>query len=218
MASSADRNNPGIFGALFAAVLSLVLGCLFALLYLAVQPVEVLQTAPKDATEEGARQLLLGAAGSTAGVAWQTKRESIEGGTTSFTEAELNAWSEATFEPVQLAEDQKGTTVVILAGTPNFRIDGRELQVGLVNAFHFFGAEAAVVLYGRGEFAQGEGRWRFAPREAYLGALPLHRLPALLPLIASRFGASQLPAEVEKVLSSATEIALRDGALVITMP
>ncbi len=199
-------------------MLSLVLGALIAVIYLAVQPVEVLRTAPADEAAPGARQLVLGAAGSTAGVAWERKREALDGGTLSFTEAELNAWSDATFEKATLEEDKKGSTMVILAGAPNFRIDGPQLQVGLVNTLHFFGTDVPLVLYGRGAFEREGGAWRFAAREAYLGALPLHRVPALMPIVASRFGASQKPAEVEKILANATEIALRDGALVITMP
>lgn len=207
-----------MFSVVFGAFLSVVLGALLALFHMASRPVEVLKTAPKEASPAGARQVVLGAPGSTAGKAWERKRETLEGGVVAFTEAELNAWSEATFETAKLEENQKGTTVVILAGGPNFRIDGSTLHIALVNTLHFFGSEAPVVLHGRGEFVKGSGGWKFEPAEAYLGGLPLHRMPALLPLVASRFGANQRPAEVEKVLAQATDVALRDGALVITMP
>ena len=218
MAYSADHRAPGLFSVLFGAVLSLVLGALLALVHLASLPVEVLKTEPKeDAPVEG-RKIVLGAPGSTAGVAWERKRETLGGGAVTFTEAELNAWSAATFTAAKLEEGQKGSTVVILAGEPNFRVVGSHLQIALVNTLHFFGSEAPVVLHGRGEFAKEGSRWKFVPVEAYLGGLPLHRVPALLPLVAARFGANQRPAEVEKVLAQASEIAVRDGALSITMP
>jgi hypothetical protein len=215
---AAERNAPGMVGVFFSAALSFVLGALLALFHLAAQPVEVLRTAPKEAPPPGTNQMILGTPGSTAGKAWERKRSALDGGVVSFTEAELNAWSEATFEPAKIEEDKKASTVVILAGVPNFRIDGSKLHVGLVNTLYFFGSEAPVVLHGRGEFVKGGSGWRFEPDQAYLGGLPLHRLPALVPLVASRFGAGQVPAEADKVMRQATEIALRDGALVITMP
>lgn len=218
MASPADRKAPGVIGVFFSAVLSLVLGALFAVVHLASQPVEVVKTLPKE-PKEGAIYFVQGAAG--AGQSWQIKRESLaEGvaGEVALTEAELNAWSNATFEQVKVDEAEKSSTVMILAGTPNFRIDGSTLHLGLVNTLNFFGSESSLVLQAKGGFEKSGSGWRFEASEALLGALPLHKVPALLPLVANRFGAANAPSEVEKVLASASELTVADGSLVIKMP
>lgn len=220
MASPADRKAPGVIGVFFGALLSIVLGALLAAVHLASQPVEVVKTMPKEPKED-VLYFVQGTPGSGAGKSWQFKRESLASGAAgevTFTEAELNAWSEATFEPVKMEEAEKSSTVMIIAGTPNFRIDGPMLHLGLVNTVNVFGAESPLVLQAKGGFEKTGSGWRFEPAEALLGALPLHRVPALLPLVAARFGGGNPPAEVEKVLTSASELAVRDGALVVGMP
>lgn len=220
MASSTDRKSPGVFGVFLGAVLSVTLGGLLAGLHLASQPVEVMKTAPKEAPPPDKLYYVLGAPGSTAGKGWETKQETLSSGAPgelSFTEAELNAWSESTFEPAKIDDDKKNATVMILAGAPNFRIEGSNLHVGLVNTLSFFGTETPLVLQARGGFEKGSAGWHFVPSEARLGALPLHKVPVLLAVLADRFGAAQPPAMVEKVLHEAREITVRDGALVIAL-
>jgi hypothetical protein len=188
--------------------------------HLASQPVEVVKAMPKEPKPD-ARYYVQGTSSKTAGKSWQIKRDSLAGGAggpVMFTEAELNAWAESTFEPVKVDDAKKSTTVMILAGVPNFRIEDSTLNVGLVNTVYFFGSEAPLVLQARGGFERAGSGWRFVASEASLGALPLHRIPVLLPLLAARFGASALPPEVDKVLGGATELAVRDGALIVALP
>jgi hypothetical protein len=220
MASPADRKDPGVISVFIGAVLSIVLGALLGGLHLASQPVEVMKTAPKEAPPADKLYYVMGAAGSTAAKTWQTKRDMLAGGSGSvaLSEAELNAWSESTREPAKIADDQKGQTVMILGGVPNFRIEGTTLHVGLVNTVNFFGSEAPLVLQAKGGFERSGSGWRFVASEAKLGAFPLHRVPALLSTLADRFGASQLPPVVDTVLSNARDIAVRDGSLVIALP
>lgn len=220
MASPADRKEPGVVGVFIGALLSVTLGALLAGVHLASQPVEVVKEMPKEPNPD-ARYFVPGASGKTAGKSWQIKRDSLASGgagAVTFTEAELNAWAEGTFEPVKVDDAKKNTTVMILAGAPNFRIAGTTLHVGLVNTVNFFGTEAPLILQAQGGFEKAGSGWRFAASEATLGALPLHKVPALLPLLAARFGGSSLPAEVDKVMSTATELAVKDGSLVVTLP
>lgn len=220
MAFSSERKSPGVFGVLFGASLSVAVGVILAAIHLASQPVTVMKTAPKEAPQDGKLYYVMGAPGSTAGKAWQAKQDSLAAngaGVISLTEAELNAWSEATFEQAKIADENKGRTVMILAGAPNFRFDGQELRIGLVNTVNFFGSESPLVLHARGSFAKDGSGWRFVPSEAHLGALPLHKIPALLSVLADRFGARQPPPVVDKVLHEAKDVAVRDGALVIAM-
>lgn len=220
MASSHDHRPPGVISVFIGAVLSVTLGGILATVHLASQPVEVMKAAPKEAPPPGKLYYVLGAPGSTAGKSWEVKRDALAAGTpgaVSFTEAELNAWSEDTFEPAKLDDAEKKGTVMILAGAPNFRMDGATLHVGLVNTINFFGSETPLVLQAHGDFQKAGAGWRFAASEARLGALPLHKLPALMSVLADRFGAAQPPAVVEKVLREAREVAVRDGALVVAL-
>jgi hypothetical protein len=220
MASPSDRKAPGVISVFIGAALSIVLGALLAGVHLASQPVEVMKTAPKEAPPANKLYYVLGATGAAAGKGWEMKSELLAAagsGSVTLSEAELNAWSESTFAPVKLSEEERGSTIAILAGAPNFRIEGSSLHVGLVNTAIFFGSEAPLVMHAQGSFARSGNGWRFLPSEARLGALPLHRIPALLSVLADRFGAANPPAVVEKVLRDANEIAVRDGSLVISL-
>lgn len=218
MALTLDRKTPGIFGIFFGATLSIALGATLAVVNLAAQAVEVLSSPPKEPVP-GTTYYIQGAGGSVSGL--DRKEDQLKKGTgeVGITEAELNAWSSATFKPVEVKKEDKADTVMIIAGKPNFRLVGKELQVGSVNTVNFFGSEAPLVLQARGVFVRANSGVRFQPNTAYLGALPLHRLPALIPLVAERFGAgSTLPPAVDKVLKGASEMSVRDGELVVRMP
>ena len=220
MASPSDRKAPGVISVFIGAVLSVVLGSLLAFVHLASQPVEVMKTAPKEKPPADKLYYVLGAPGGGAGKSWEMKSELLGAagtGSVTLTEAELNAWSESTLEPKKLSEEEKSSAMAILGGVPNFRIEGSSLHIGLVNTAIFFGMEAPLVMHAQGGFARSGNGWRFVPTEARLGALPLHKVPALLSVIADRFGASQPPAVVEKIPRDANDISIRDGSLVISL-
>lgn len=222
MASYADRKSPGLTAVFIGAVLSIVVGGLLAAVYLISLPVEVLKTAPKEAPGKDARIFIAGQSGASAGRAWQAKRDALAAGTTgrqAFSEAELNAWSVATFEAAKLQKDVAADKMVLVTGgIPDFRIDGNALQLGMVNTVHLPGSEVPLVLQARGGFVRTNAGWTFAPTEARLGALPIHKIPGLLSLVAERFVMKPFPAEVEKALQSAHEFAVREGSLVIGLP
>lgn len=221
MAITLDRKTPGVFGIFFGAVLSIALGALLAVAHLAAKPVEVVSTAPKEPVE-GVRYFIQGAPAGGAGKTWERKKDQLESGAGEvvITEAEMNAWAAETFKPVEVEEKDKQGTVMIIVGTPNFRVAGAELQAGVVNTVNFFGTEAPLVLQARGGFVRAGEKWRFKPSEAYLGGLPLHRVPALMSAVADRFGmgGNKVPADLEKVLARASAITTRDGELVVRMP
>ncbi len=222
MVSLADRKSPGVTSVCIGAVLSLLVGGLLAAVHLISLPVEVLKTAPKEAPEKEARIFIAGQSGASAGRSWQAKRDALAAGAPgrqAFSEAELNAWSSATFEAAKLKQDDAADKMVLVTGgIPDFRIDGNSLQLGMVNKVHLPGSEVPLVLQARGGFVRTNAGWTFAPTEARLGALPLHKIPALLSLVAERFVVKPYPVEVEKALQNAHEIAVRDGALVIGLP
>lgn len=220
MAINLDRKSPGVVGIVFGATLSVALGALLGLLNLVAQPVEIVRALPK----EPVAGLLYYVKGDATGIgrAWEVKADQLAAGRAGvfgFSETDLNAWSGATFEEVKIEQTEKENSAMMIAGTPNFRLVEREVQVGTVNQLVFFGAEASLVLQARGGFVRTNGRWVFQPSEAYLGGLPLHRAPVLAELVARRFGPTgTVPAAVEKVLASADKLEISEGELLVRLP
>lgn len=218
MAITLDRKSPGLFEILFGVVLSLVLGALLAGVFYISKPVEVVTVLPKE-PKDGVRYFVEGAAG--AGSTWERKAAMVEagGGEVSFTESELNAWSNASFETAKVDEAAKAETAMLIMGKPNFRIAGASLQVGLVNQLVFFGMEKKIVLQSKGSFTRKANGWVFAPEEIFLGGLPLHKMPALAEVLISRLTpASQIPVSVKKVLAEANAIVVTKDGVAVGMP
>jgi hypothetical protein len=218
MAPSLERKKPGVFGIIIGAVLSTVLGALLGVLHLASQRVEVVAEAPKEPAA-GTRYFITGEPPKDSGRSMERKLDQLEnpGAEVAFSEGELNAWSHQTFKPTQLEEAEKNGAVMIVAGRPNFRFVGKELQLGMENELVVFGSSAPLVLQARGGFEHAGDKMRFKASEAYLGALPLHRLPAgVLEAVGERF-APVAPKELAAVLDQASAISVADGQLIVRL-
>ncbi len=220
MAKSLDQKAPTLAGVIIGAALSILLGVLVALLHLIFKPVEILKAAPKEPVA-GVRYYIEGGGAAAAGKAWERKAEALAGGRgeVGFAEGDLNAWAQETFKTTPEAEEAKKTATFLLApGTPNLRLVGSELQIGVVADLIYFGTVNQLVFQARGGFeADGTG-WRYAPEEVYLGCFPLHRVPPLLALVAGRFGAGdRLPPEVATVLAQATALTITADELVVRL-
>jgi len=221
MAKSLDQKDPGLAGVIIGAMLSVVLGAVLAGFHLVFKPVEIVKVPPKDPVA-GVRYYVEGGGAAAAGKAWERKTEALATGRgeVGFEEGDLNAWAQGTFKSTPEAEEAKKNATFLLApGTPNLRLVGNELQLGTVAEFIYFGSVNKLVVQARGGFeSTGEG-WRYAPKEVYLGCLPVHRIPALLELVAARFGApGGLPPEVVTVLARATAITVTPEELVVRVP
>jgi hypothetical protein len=220
MAIKLDRKSPGVVGAVFGMGAGLVLGAMLAMLNLAAQPVEVVKAMPKE-PKPGVRYFVTGAPGGGAGSGWQRKAEQIDGGRgeIGFTENELNAWSAATFPEPKVKDEDKQSPLLLVAGTPNFRFAGKDLQLGMVNKIFSFGTEIPLVLHATGDFEKTGGRWHFVAKESYLGGLPLHRVRALAGPVARGLGVGdKMPATVEKLLASANRVGVSGDEFVVEMP
>lgn len=218
MAISLDRKTPGVFGIIFSAALSIALGALLAVIHLASQPVTVADEVPKEPVE-GALYFIKGDAPNDSVGALERKRDSLQdsGAEVVFTEGELNAWSAEIFKQTEIEESEKASSVLIIAGRPNFRFVDKELQLGMENELVFFGNTAPLVLQGRGGFERVGDKLSFRPTEAYFGGLPLHRLPAgVLEAVAKRFVPSA-PEEAASVLTRASAIGVTDGQLIVRL-
>ncbi len=220
MDSKADHASPGLFTIMLSAVLGVSLGALLAVVHLTSRPVEIVQAIPKEPVA-GVRYSLEGASASSTGARWKVEVERIAQkmpGNYAFTEAELNAWSDSTFEK---AEPPRADTpqVALLAGVPAFRTEGELLQIVTVNDLLILGGICKVVVEARGAFSKASDGWHYNPTELYLGGFPAHKVPGLVSLLVNRLGASSLvPVDVSNVIERATSIGVESGALVVKMP
>ena len=168
MAIKLDNATPGIFGIIIGVGLSVTLGGLLAVVHLISRPVEIVRTLPKEPVE-GVRYAIEGAAGSSAGTRWKIKIqrlvEKIPGEYT-FSDAEINAWSVGTFEK---AEPPKGETpsFALLAGVPNFHLEGDRLHVTTSNDILLLGGVSKLVVEASGSFVQDPEGWRYEPTEFF---------------------------------------------------
>lgn len=213
MGKKLDRKSPGVVVSLIGAVAGVTLGALLALIHLAAAPVLAVAAPPKE-PKDGVLYFVRGG-GASGGGGWESKVDSFNTGAAeaTFTEGELNAWSQGRFEQKK-REEKTAPAVELIAGVPNFRIADRELQIGLENDLHFFGSETSLVLQAKGQVVRAGSGWRFEPREAYLGGLPLHRMPALYEMVTERF-AQPPPEELAKLLERAESITVVDDSLVV---
>lgn len=218
MSAAKKKSAPGLVSMLFAAALSVVLGGLIAAISLVARPVEVVRSAPKEPVE-GKVYFIQGESARSASSSWEAKGRAIiagESGEYVFNESELNAWASARFEHGQAPD---GTPLAVVAGVPNFRVDGQSLQIGMVNRLTTLAGEAPLVAQVRGRFERGAAGWTYVPDEAWLGGLALHKIPGLLPAVMARFvGSGEAADEVRGVLGKALAVALVEGGLVVAMP
>ncbi len=218
MCAAKKKSAPGLVSMLLAAALSVGLGGFVAAVSLVARPVEVVRSAPKEPAE-GKVYFVQGEAGRSASASWEAKGRAIiagESGEYVFSESELNAWANARFEQGQVPE---GTPFAVVAGVPNFRVDGQSLQIGMVNRILTLAGEAPLVAQVRGRLERGSAGWTYVPDEAWLGGLALHKIPGALPAVIARFvGPGEAADEVKAALGKAVAVALVEGGLVVAMP
>jgi hypothetical protein len=219
MPASLTPKPPSLIGIFFGALLSIVLGGLLGVVAMAARPVEVVKAMPKEPVE-GTRYFVEGAAPGYSRT-WEAKVEQLKAGAVElrFTEAELNAWAGKTFKVEEVKEEQKAGVFLIIAGKPNFRFAGEELQVGMVNELVLFGTTAPLVIQAQGNLARASGgAWSLNAKEAWLGGFPLHKFPPLMQAVSARFGAAERPEELTQALTKANRLEIADGTLVVDVP
>ena len=213
-------NGPGWFEITLGVLLSLTLGVVLAALHLIFKPVEV-AAKPPETPENGKVYFIEGSSNGNKARQWQRKRQMLADGATAdvvFVEEELNAWmASATSKPAQGAAAAAPTMV-----TPekvNFRIQGGVLQVGVLNKVTVMGLTLDLVVQTRGKFVPGDGGFRFTADEFYIGSLPAHMVPGLVPLIMERIMAAQeLPEDLKTTWSKLKLVAVEDNSLHLALP
>lgn len=212
-------NGPGVFEITLGVVLSITLGVLLAALHLIFKPVEVVAK-PPESVESGKVYFIEGSANGNKARQWQRKRQMLADGASAdvvFIEEELNAWmASATPKPPQGAAAQ---TALVTPERVNFRIQGGVLQVGVLSKVAVLGLTLDMVVQTRGKFVPGEGGYRFVADEFYVGSLPAHIVPGLVPMIMERImGAQELPDDLKTTWSKLKLVAVEDNSLHLTLP
>ena len=195
-----------------SALSSLVLGSVLAMVHLTAHPVEVVTTMPKEPDEDAIYYVK--GSGASGGKGWERKFAVLEDGPgeVGFSEGELNACAEDSIEKDKVEE--AGWVPRLVAGVPNFRLAGAEIQIGMENEFYALGAQGVMVLQMKGRLERAGSGWRLAPSEAYLGGLPLHKLGGLGAALSATF-MPPLPEKMPAVLARAESMTVQDGELVV---
>jgi hypothetical protein len=195
--------GPSLTEVALGAILGLILGVLAAGVYLVFKPVETVKQMPKEISRSTV-YFLPGSDSSTKGKTWSAKyKQFIAGAAFQVSEDELNAWAtaggapppppkpaakpaEKGKPPAKPAEAPKAeekaeaapATGFLIPSTPNFRVVGDKLQIGMKCTLNYFGLTHDVVLLATGDFRKSGDQVVFVPTTVHFGSCPLHMLPA----------------------------------------
>ncbi len=233
---------PGLVEIFLGSILSVVLGALVAATILLLRPVEVLKEAPKDKELDATKIYYFeGRKEYTAGQRWRFKRDSlVQGHSVTMNEDELNTWIEDVYPklPVESAASKPkpkvkpgqppakkkddGPQPFIQTGTPNFRLTGETLRIGVVYYVNIFGYAFQVVAQSEGTFEKPKDDADpiyYSPSTLYVGSLPAHKLLMLKGLIFKQVvDTFEFPAEIQTVWGKLAEAKIANRELVLTLP
>ena len=210
------------------ALLSVIIGALFGVVYLVVKPVVTVKEMPKE--EEVDRTAVYFIEGGRDGGKSRdaaAKRKAFVGGTpVILNEHELNSYVTPAAAPGKPAAPGAKPAAAPAApgagytsGVVNFRIHDSQLQIGVPVKIDLFGLELSVVVQTRGTFVQKEGGFAFDPATMLVGSCPVDRLPAARSFVMEKFIATQqVPEDISKAWAKLTDVAVVGSALKLTMP
>ena len=210
------------------ALLSVIIGALFGVVYLVVKPVVSVKEMPKE--EEVDRTAVYFIEGGRDGGKSRdaaAKRKAFVGGTpVILNEHELNSYLTPAAAPAKPAAPGAKPAAAPAApgagytsGVVNFRIHDSQLQIGVPVKIDLFGLELSVVVQTRGTFVQKEGGFAFEPATMLVGSCPVDRLAAARSFVMEKFIATQkVPEDISKAWAKVTDVAVVGSALKLTMP
>ena len=179
--------GPSLVEVALGAVLGLLLGVLVAGVYLVFKPVETVKQMPKEISRSTV-YYIPGSDSSTKGKAWSAKyKQFIAGKAFQLSEDELNAWAAAggsapkSSKPAEAPKaDEKAAPSAgfIIPSSPNFRVVGDKLQIGMKCTLYYFGLTYDVMVFTTGDFRKSGDQVVFVPATVHFGSCPLQMLPA----------------------------------------
>jgi len=197
---SKNRNKaPSRFEVALAAVLSVLLGVLAAIVLLSLKPVTKVTAIPKDAPAnaifyiEGTREF------SRTGEVEDKRKRFIAGESVAVQEGEMNVFLGANApaaaptppapKPGAKPDDKAPPAPPAKAvdiGQLNCRIALGEIQFGAPVTFSFFGISELIIVQTSGTFEKRGNTFVYVPDTLYFGGCPLARVPVLRELVMNK--------------------------------
>jgi hypothetical protein len=218
--SATAAKSPSWTEVILGAALSVLLGAVLGAAYLVLLPVPTLKAPPKEGElKPDVVYFLPGArSGGSARDLAEKQKAFFAGGSVELTEGELNALVAAAAAPKPGAKPPADDRVV-RPGTPNFRIQDGELQIGVPLAVNALGFERTIIAQVRGRFVRRGAVFALDPDRFYLGACPLHRLPFVGDLVYRRvLDAAPVPEAAAVAWGNLSDVAIEGATLRLTMP
>lgn len=210
--------GPSVTEVTVGAVVSIILGGLLALVYLAWKPVETVKELP----EEPAARVVYYVPGSTNGTKgrqYLRKRQLLlegnAGEVISLTEEELNAWIASS----RAKPDAEAGSGLIAPQSVNFRIQDGVFQIGLPCAVNLFGMHRPLIIQAQGRFEKRGERFAFVPDRLHVGSLAAHRVPGLTSLVMNQVAtAENAPEELRAAWNRLARVEVEGDQLVLALP
>jgi hypothetical protein len=224
--------GPSITEVALGAVLGLLAGVLVAGVYLVFKPVAQVKELPKE-TARSMVYYIPGAESNAKSKGWQAKQKQFLAGTSiTVVEDELNAWALTMSAPAPAAakpgakpapaakpdEAKPAPEGLIIPYTPNFKVVGDKLQIGLKCTLNWYGLTYDTTVIATGGFRKSGDQVAFVPEQFYLGSCPLHLLPGLSGVIGSYvISKEKVPDEVRTAWTKLTDVTIEGGAVKFTV-
>ncbi|MGH8018623.1 MAG: hypothetical protein ACREIA_10075 [Opitutaceae bacterium] len=162
------------------AILGVLLGAVFACVWLAIRPVSIVDALPKDKEETVARRhevtYVSGREAPLRQSQWKRKQRAFlkqDPNGVELLEQDVNRWVATEFGALELNKKWETYSLEYHGGLPNFRFDGERAHAGLVNEVSAFEIERKLVVQAEGAFRQHDGRFEFVADRMLVGALAI---------------------------------------------
>jgi hypothetical protein len=223
------KYGPSTTEVFLGAMLSILLGLIFALAYLVTKPVQIAKSSAKEPVA-GQTTFVRGTRDDDRGKQWLRKKQLFtEGNSVAVNEDELNAWISAGTEPERpkpntpkkLTQAIPPPPVGILSfSTPNFRIRNGTLQIGCEGTLdlEMVALKQPLVMRATGQFVKNGDGFIFVPEQFYLGCCPLHRLPGVANLVFDRLLEDvKIPGNIAAAWRKLADVSVEGSSLLLTM-
>lgn len=222
--------GPSTTEVILGAILGLLAGVAVACVYLVFKPVPTVKEMPKEPVR-GMVYFLPGSDSRAKSKDWEAKLKQFQSGASiQVNEDELNAWIAAQKNPVPAKPAAAGAPTAaaptapaaegfVIPGTPNVRITGGILQVGLPCKLNWFGLATDVTVQARGTFQKSGEQYVFVPQSIHLGSCPLHVLPGIGGLLLGHIVEKQkFSDDLRAAWAKLGEVSIAGGTLSLAAP
>lgn len=223
MAKRDKNKGPRPAEIVIAAVLSLLLGVVGAVAFLALQDPEEVREAPDDEDRVlGKVYYQPGNPGSAIHGTWQAKKQALQrgrSGNLKLVEEELNQWAGQEYESPAEGNDEDAPVLHVRPGTPRFRIEEGQFHIGIPLEWSVFGASREFPSQTWGTFTEQDGIHIYEQERVYIGSCPVPNAFGLADYVVSKVVASfDVPDELREGWAALEEVSVDDDALRLVIP